>query len=436
MMPERGASPSPRGPTVTFENVVTALRVLGITSGDIVMVHSSLSSVGYVEGGADSVIDAFLSVLGPEGTLCVPTIIPTGKGPRPPFDVKTSPSEVGVISETLRRRPDAFRSNNATHSVAAIGARAKGLTNGHERVGGRPSPWGEFAFGIESPWQKLYDLNAKYVLFGVDWNVNTMFHYVQARFVEPYGSEFATPAPFPYFDMRQMGQELQDARIVRRLQLGTAVIKCVETRAMVDTALSTLRENPGRFFANGDRHDFVRWYRRIPTRRRRLRAGAAKLPITPPPDLTSEARVLEPTHVRALALEYGELSAAIVVCDLIGLVRRHVAAARQSVEERAGIQAANVMISCTHTHAGPHTLPPLDDRTESYCASVADRIADAVAMARAHIQEVRVGVGRRVLEGIAQNRRMRLTDGTASPCVARSPPRGAYSRLAISRPAR
>ena len=115
----------PDGPVVTFQEIVGALRQVQVRRGAVVYVHSSLSSMGYVQGGADSVIDAFLDVVGPEGTFCVPTIVYAGRGPRPPFDVAGSPSEVGGITETLRLRAEARRSDNPTHSDAAIGGRTK-----------------------------------------------------------------------------------------------------------------------------------------------------------------------------------------------------------------------------------------------------------------------------------------------------------------------
>ena len=102
----------PDGPRVTLKDIVSALQQLNIARGNVVYMHSSLSSMGHVEGGADTVIDAFFHVLGAEGTFCVPTIVYTVQGPRPPFDVEQSPSEVGRITETLRLRPDAHRSIN------------------------------------------------------------------------------------------------------------------------------------------------------------------------------------------------------------------------------------------------------------------------------------------------------------------------------------
>ena len=308
----------PDGPLVTFEDIAGALRQVQVGRGAVVYVHSSLSSMGYVQGGADTVIDAFLDVVGSEGTLCVPTIVYAGQGPRPPFDVASSPSEVGRITETLRLRPEARRSDNPTHSVAAIGRQADEITAGHAGGEGRPSPWGELAFGHESPWQRFYDLDAICVLLGVDWEVNTMFHYIQSRFIEPYWSEFAKAPPYPYFDRTPMGRELEAAGIVRTCALGSATVTAVSSRLMVDRSIEALHRDPARFFAGGERADYVRWYRGIPERRRRLWAGAARLPITLPPEVTGSAHVLEPLHVRALALRFEERTAAIVVCDLRG----------------------------------------------------------------------------------------------------------------------
>ena len=395
----------PDGPLVTFEDIAGALRQVQVDRGAVVYVHSSLSSMGYVQGGADTVIDAFLDVVGPDGTVCVPTIVYAGQGPRPPFDVARSPSEVGRITETLRLRPEARRSDNPTHSVAAIGRQADEITSGHAGGEGRPSPWGELAFGHESPWQRFYDLDAICVLLGVDWEVNTMFHYIQSRFIEPYWSEFAKAPPYPYFDRTPMGRELEAAGIVRACGLGSATVTAVSSRPMVARSIEALHRDPARFFAHGERADYVRWYRGIPSRRRRLWAGAARLPITVPPEVTGNAHVLEPLHVRALALRFEERTAAIVVCDLRRLDGEWVDEARRLVEERTGIPAGRVMIACTHNHAGPD----IDERLRSH---VVERIAEAVDDAGGRMREARTGVASATLDGIARNRRLLCGDGT------------------------
>ena len=94
-----------------------AFRSLGLGQGDIVFVHSSLSSIGYVEGGADTVVDALLGVLSQEGTLAVPTFTDSDGGVL--FDPVADRSGMGRISETVRTRPQALRSVHMYHSVAA-----------------------------------------------------------------------------------------------------------------------------------------------------------------------------------------------------------------------------------------------------------------------------------------------------------------------------
>ena len=396
---------------VTFQEIAGALRQVRVRRGAVVYVHSSLSSMGYVQGGADTVIDAFLDVVGPEGTVCVPTIVYAGQGPRLPFDVARSPSEVGRITETLRLRPEARRSDNPTHSVAAIGRQADVITAGHGGGEGRPSPWGELAFGHESPWQRFYDMDAVCVLLGVDWEVNTMFHYIQSRFIEPYWREFAAPPPYPYFDRTPMGRELEAAGIVRTCALGSATVTAVNSRPMVDRSIAALHRDPARFFADGEGADYVRWFRGIPARRRRLWAGAARLPITLPPEVTGTAEVLEPLHVRALALRFEERTAAIVVCDLRRLDRESVREARRLVEERTGIPSGGVMIACTDNHAGPDT-DATSDAAERLRSHVVERIVEAVDAARGRMREARTGAASATLDGIARNRRLLCGDGT------------------------
>jgi aminoglycoside 3-N-acetyltransferase len=105
------------------------LEALGVRRGGVLLVHSSLSSLGFVAGGAHTVIGALRMALGPEGTLVVPTHTwdRPGRGDFA-FDVRSTPSCVGVISETFRAMPEAIRSLHPTHSVAAVGPMARDLT--------------------------------------------------------------------------------------------------------------------------------------------------------------------------------------------------------------------------------------------------------------------------------------------------------------------
>ena len=83
---------------VTREALVAQLHSLGIGHGDILLCHSSLKSIGHLEPGPEAAIEAMLEVLGPKGTLVVPTIIPAQRGIRPLFDLIGSPSEAAATS--------------------------------------------------------------------------------------------------------------------------------------------------------------------------------------------------------------------------------------------------------------------------------------------------------------------------------------------------
>ena len=156
---------------VTKEAIIEGLEGLGLKKGDIILVHSSLSSLGYVEGGADTVIDALLEAAGPEGTVCMPTLAWGDYGPdNPPplFDPKTTPGIVGKIPEVFRRRPEAKRSAHPTHSIAAIGPRADELIKDHE--------YSETPCGPDSPWGKIARWNGYVLMIGCGTQPLTMSH--------------------------------------------------------------------------------------------------------------------------------------------------------------------------------------------------------------------------------------------------------------------
>jgi aminoglycoside 3-N-acetyltransferase len=126
----------PTGRTVvTQDHIVAGLKALGLESGDMVQVHSALSSFGYVKGGPETVVDAFLDVLGPSGTLMVPTFNHMAReafdGSDEIFDLETTRSVNGAITEAVRKRPAAHRSLHPTHPYAAIGSAAEWLISEH-----------------------------------------------------------------------------------------------------------------------------------------------------------------------------------------------------------------------------------------------------------------------------------------------------------------
>lgn len=168
-------------PKVTKETIKEGLKQLGLKKGDMILVHSSLSSFGYVAGGTDAVIDALLEVVGKEGTIVVPTLTGSAElSPQNPpiFDVHNTVCWTGEIPETFRSRKEAIRSLHPTHSVAAIGAQARFLTKDHEKS---ITPCGK-----GSPYCKLAELGGYVLLLGVGLQVCTLFHTVEELAELPY----------------------------------------------------------------------------------------------------------------------------------------------------------------------------------------------------------------------------------------------------------
>src|SRR5919201_6383296 len=105
-------------PGLSREAIVSDLRALRLEAGALVLVHSSLSSLGWVESGAQTVIDALLEAVSPDGTVLVPTLTGTIQdGPEHPpiFDPRATPCWTGIIPETFRRLPSTRRSSHPTH---------------------------------------------------------------------------------------------------------------------------------------------------------------------------------------------------------------------------------------------------------------------------------------------------------------------------------
>ena len=160
---------------MTKAQIAGELKQLGLAAGDLVLVHSSLSSLGCVEGGPEAVIDALIEVLGPEGTLLMPSFQRGGEHALLRqgcvFDLRTSPSEMGLITETFRRRPEVRRSISPTHCTAAWGGRAEEILAGHQYC--------SVSVGKGSPYHRVVEWGGKILFLGVTHTCNTTLHFVE-----------------------------------------------------------------------------------------------------------------------------------------------------------------------------------------------------------------------------------------------------------------
>ncbi len=159
--------------------IAEALTEVGVRASGVLLVHSSLSALGQVPGGAQTVIQGLLQALGRQGTLLMPALSyerVTSKNPV--FDVRRTPSNVGLIPETFRRRPATLRSMHPTHSVCAVGPRAKPLLENHDQD---TTPCGP-----HSPFHRLPDVGGQILMLGCGLKPNTSMHAIEEEVRPPY----------------------------------------------------------------------------------------------------------------------------------------------------------------------------------------------------------------------------------------------------------
>lgn len=199
---------------LTEEGLRRALTALGLNNGMTLLVHTSLSSLGWVCGGASAVIGALQGAVGESGTLVMPAQsgdlsdpanwgnppVPKAWWPEirasmPAFDPRRTPTRgMGVVAELFRTYPGAIRSDHPTASFAALGPQAANLMS--EQLLEDP-------FSSHSPLGKLYDLGASVLLLGVDHSSNTTLHLAERKGLGDTQARVQTGAPLSVGGSRQ-----------------------------------------------------------------------------------------------------------------------------------------------------------------------------------------------------------------------------------------
>lgn len=176
----------------TRASLANDLRSLGVAPGMSLLVHSSLKRIGWVVGGAPTVIHALMDALGPDGTLMMPAFsadlsdpgewddppMPGGwvelvRDATPLFDPDRTPTwEMGQIAEQFRTWPDVVRSHHPVSSFAAWGRHADTLKRQHSL---------ELSLGDGSPLGRFYELDGQVLLIGVGYNRNSSLHLSESR---------------------------------------------------------------------------------------------------------------------------------------------------------------------------------------------------------------------------------------------------------------
>lgn len=247
---------------VTVASLVADLRDLGVEAGDVLLVHSSLSALGWVSGGAPAVVDALMEAVTESGTLVLPTHSGHYSDPAdwsappvpdhwveqiretmPAYRPDVTPTRVGAIPECFRNYPGAVRSDHPTVSFAAWGADAESVVADHALA---------HRLGEDSPLATVYDLDGDVLMLGTGHDTNTSYHLAENRADYPKETEQAGApvlvdgervwAEFETIeedtdDFLDLGADLERDVGLTEGEVGAATAKLASQRALVDYAV-------------------------------------------------------------------------------------------------------------------------------------------------------------------------------------------------------
>ncbi len=258
----------------TVKTIIDDLKQLGIKKGDILLVHSSLSKIGWIAGGTVAVIQALMEVLTEEGTLVMPTHSGDYSDPKnwsnppvpefwkdiirnemPAFDPKTTPTRgMGRIAETFRNFPGVLRSYHPHSSFAAWGKLANEITKDHSLKN---------SLGEGSPINKMYKLKTKIMLLGVSHSNNTSLHFAEYKSkypnkkIEQQGGPVKDGAGRKWIfwedinldadDFKQVGEDFEADRSYflnfNIGKIGNAETRLVDQKILIDYAVEWMEKN-------------------------------------------------------------------------------------------------------------------------------------------------------------------------------------------------
>lgn len=205
-MSERDAIERTHALPATVESLANEFAAIGVVHGAVLLVHASLSSLGWVCGGPIAVIEALKTAVGPSGTIVMPTHsgdlsepslwrnppVPSRwwsiiRDAMPAFDPEITPTRaMGAIAECFRTQPGVLRSNHPQVSFSAYGPRSSEITSDHQL---------DDALGDNSPLGRLHELQSSVLLLGVGHDRNTSLHLSEIRAFGDKAPKIRTGAP-------------------------------------------------------------------------------------------------------------------------------------------------------------------------------------------------------------------------------------------------
>lgn len=241
---------------ITKDELVVGFRRTGLEAGDVVLVHSSYKSFGPVDGGPQTVVDALLEVLTASGTLIMPTFnFNFNKGEA--WDVRTTPSHMGVLTEIARVNPESRRVFHPFYSFAILGNLKDTLTKSRYKD----------SYGRESIFMRLRELDAKIMVIGLSYTHSmTFFHHIEQmegvdyRYVKAFtgrvtdenGETFKDTFTMLVRDVDKgvltevdpMGAVLEDRGVVTLHSIGEAEVKMMRANDVYLVTAEEMKKNP------------------------------------------------------------------------------------------------------------------------------------------------------------------------------------------------
>jgi aminoglycoside 3-N-acetyltransferase len=255
----------------TVSSLAGDVARVGVMQDMVLLVHSSLSAIGWVAGGAQALVLALEDALGPRGTLVMPAHSTNLSDPAqwqnppvpeswwepiraetPAYDPDLTPTrEMGAIAECFRKQSGVRRSANPHFSFAARGPMAETITDGHETA---------FGLGERSPLARIYDVDGHVLLLGVGHASNTSIHLAEYR-ADFNGKRTTTNGAPVVVDGERRWIEFEDidldetdfARVGRDFEtdtdavtvgtVGIAEARLMRQRSLVDYSITWIEKN-------------------------------------------------------------------------------------------------------------------------------------------------------------------------------------------------
>ncbi|MCH1429618.1 MAG: hypothetical protein GWP59_02545 [Chlamydiales bacterium] len=244
----------------TTSELSSCLKKLGVERNSQLLVHSDLSTLGLLKGKLKHTeyLEAISStILGsiPNGNLMVPSFSYNYARSNKPFYYESTPSELDIFSEYIRKQKDSFRSLHPLFSFSAIGKDPKSLCGEVSRC----------AFGYNTPFDRLCEVNGKIIFLGADpGKAMTFIHHIEQLVGVSYfyHKTFFTPVFYnnkqvegPFFAfVRHLGkveyrhtpfkQAMIDNKLLKREELGMGYIYCCEARKILELGAKLINRDP------------------------------------------------------------------------------------------------------------------------------------------------------------------------------------------------